>query len=311
MRKIIVALDGSELSERSLGLGQELARSFTGELVLVHVLEEPVLLDLVPSLVVPDRAAAEQYLCDLAARVDGSVAVRAAVLRGNATAELLRLAEEEPEAILAMSTHGRGGLGRLMYGSVADKVLRAAPVPVALVRGTAPSGMTGLHNLLVPLDGSRLSEEVLPLAVDLTRQTGATLSLARVVEPFWHAPYVAYTPEAMYLDAEQLAEIETELLEDARGYLDQIAGELREQGVRVLWEVRLGRPADEIIRMAETTDADLLLLSTHGRGGIRRWALGSVTEEVLHRGITPLLVIPPKLRAREEAETAAMLSSGL
>jgi nucleotide-binding universal stress UspA family protein len=307
MNRIIVPLDGSELSEKALGLGQVLARAFGATLELVHVLEEPIMFDLLPSLLLPDRQAAEKYLRDLAADMPEDIAVVTYVLRGNPTDELLKLTENVEGAILVMSTHGRGGLGRIMYGSVADKVLRGATVPVALVRGGVDVQVTHLHSILVPVDGSELSELGLAMAVDLARHSGATLSMVRVVEPIWASAYGAFA-EASILASPQILEVEEQLQADARAYLDAIANELREQGLRVGWEVRGGRPADEIIRAAETTSADLIVIATHGHGGMRRFALGSVTNEVLHRGLTPMVAIPPKVQVAHAAGAEATVA---
>jgi nucleotide-binding universal stress UspA family protein len=309
MDTILLPLDGSHLSERALNLGQRLARAYGATLRLVHVLEEPLIFDLLPSLVLPDRQAAERYLAAVAEGVADDIDAHTSVLRGNATEELLALAQDKPETMIVMSTHGRGGLGRIVFGSVADKIVRGATVPVALVRAEPGPDHPTVHNILVPLDGSLLAEGALPVALGLARRAGATLSLVRVVEPFWQAPYVAFAPEVGYLPTDQVAEIEEHIQTEARTYLDRVAGELRNQGARVVWEVRIGRAADEITRLASTTNADLLVISTHGRGGVRRWALGSVTNEVLSRGVTPILTIPPMLRAQEQAEAAMLLSS--
>jgi nucleotide-binding universal stress UspA family protein len=210
-----------------------------------------------------------------------------------------------------MSTHGRGGLGRLVFGSVADKVMRAATVPVVLVRDDGKRSPNGLRNLLVPLDGSELAEAMLPLAVEMARDSGAALHLIRVVEPFWTGQYVAYAPEAVYLSSEQIAELEAEAQAEARTYLDDTATGLRSQDIRVVWEVRVGKPADEIVRAAQTTDADLILMSSHGRGGLRRWAFGSVANEVLHRGIVPVMIMPQHLLAEQPAiESVATSADG-
>jgi nucleotide-binding universal stress UspA family protein len=292
MNRIIVPLDTSELSERALVLGQMLARTYGSELEIIHVLEEPDAFDLVPSRLIPDRAAAEKYLNDIAATIANDVPTVTKVLPGSPADALLRHVRGAGDVLVVMSTHGRGGLGRLMFGSVADKVLRGASVPVALVRGgTAPQDMA-LHNILVPLDGSRLSEEALTAAVDVAERSDAAITLVRVVEPIWAASYGAFAEGSM-LAAANILDVEEQLRADARAYLDSIATRLRDNGLRVAWEVRGGRPADEIIRATETISADLIVISTHGHGGMRRFALGSVTNEVLHRGTTPVLAIPP------------------
>ena len=116
------------------------------------------------------------------------------------------------------------------------------------------------------------------------------------------------------LASAQIQEVEDQLQAEARAYLDATAKALRDRGLRVGWEVRAGRPADEIIRAAETTSADLIVLSTHGRGGLKRFALGSVTNEVLHRGVTPVFAVPPKaqgmLTTADETHSVADAAAG-
>ncbi len=306
---IIVPIDGSELSERAIGLGLAFAQAYDARLVLVHVLEEPIALDLLPSLVIPDRFQAEAYLRRLADALPDDVEVTTLVLRGNPVDTLLELTEEDPETMLVVSTHGRSGLGRLMLGSVADKVLRGATVPVALVRGAGTPRVKALHTLLVPLDTSSYSETALPLAIDLARKSGATLGLVHACEPFWVSSYAAAIPEMSGINDARASDIERECLTNGRAYLDQVASVIRGDGIRVVWEVRFGKPADEILRAAETTEADLIVMATHDRSGIRRMALGSVTNEVLHRGTTPILAIPPRVIQDQQIETAEMLSS--
>jgi nucleotide-binding universal stress UspA family protein len=303
---MIVPLDGSELSERAIPIAASLARSLNGELLLIHVLEEPIAFDMVPSLILPDRTEAERYLKRVFATLPPAPQASVMVIRGNPTEELLRLAEETPDTIIVMSTHGRGGLGRVVFGSVADKVMRGATTPVVLVRDGGKTITNGILNLLVPLDGSELAEQIIPLAEKLTKHGGATLHLVRVVEPLLTGAYATFAAEAVYLNDEQVDDLEQELQAEARAHLDAVASALRARGARVVWEVRSGKAADEIIRAAETSNADLILMSSHGRGGIRRWAFGSIANEVIHRGVAPVLVMPPGAQlAGDDSETIA------
>ena len=92
--------------------------------------------------------------------------------------------------------------------------------------------------------------------------------------------YVAYPPE----------QVQSEMLH-ARGYLEQVADRLRKKGVTAEVETRFGGAAEEIVKLAEETDADVVAMSTHGRSGVGRWIFGSVTERVLREGKTPLLLV--------------------
>lgn len=291
MANIIVPLDGSTLSEEALGLARQLATTLGGTLELVHVVEPVPLLD----LLVSDRYdEAERYLARVAEGVAGVVPVRIRVLDGDPVTELLRCAHQAPDAVIVMSTHGRGGLPRLLLGSVADKVVRGASVPVVVVRRAAEVASDHPRRLLVPLDGSALAEATLPLAARLG-QEGAAIALVRVVAP--QLPWSASRldgGDAFAADPDTLDRLMEQARQDALADLQEVARDLRGRGLSVTWEVRFGRPSDEIVRAAETIGADLILMATHGAGGPRRWAFGSVTDEVLRRSDVAVLVIPPQ-----------------
>jgi nucleotide-binding universal stress UspA family protein len=147
---------------------------------------------------------------------------------------------------------------------------------------------------MLPLDGSELAESALPLAALLAELTGATLSLVRVIPHGMHATPTLASLIAPPLGAAQLADAEAQQQHEARAYLKLVADTLRERGIRVTWEVRSGSPADEIVRTIQTTNADLLVVATHGRTGVRRWVLGSTTSALVVRSSVPILVIPPR-----------------
>jgi nucleotide-binding universal stress UspA family protein len=302
MNRIIVPLDGSMLAERALGLAGMFARSYNARIELIHVLEEPIAFDLMPGMLVTERADVERYLQRVVEQLPADLSVTSYVIRGEPVHELLELTISDTDSMFVMSTHGRGGLGRLMFGSVSDKLLRHSSVPVALIRSPVELRHHSFTNILVPLDDAQYAESALPIALDLAIRSDATVGLLRVCEPFWNSPYVATAPEFMYFTSDQVSELEQACLDDARRYLNLIADRGRAEGARLVWEVRSGKPADEIIRAAETTGADLIVLSTHGRGGVRRLALGSVTNEVLHRGTTPILALPPRAVERESEQ---------
>ena len=289
MYRLIVPLDGSPRAEQALALALVLAPSLGGQLTLAQILNTPVIFD---PLAGSMKKPAADYLESIAARLPDSVVAETAVREGDPARELMALAETSAETIIVMSTHGRTGLGRLVFGSVADKVVRAGSVPVALVREPVRPARQ-LERLLLPLDGSTLAEEPLALALRLARRSGATLHLVRVLSA-GHGASVA-APDLATVDASAPASgMDGRHVDEARGYLDQIAQHIRQRGLRATWEIRYGRAGEEIVRMAETIGANLILMSTHGRGGIERWAFGSVTNEVLQGGKIPILVMPPR-----------------
>lgn len=299
MKRIVVPLDGSGLSERAIPVAKEFARAYQATLQFVHVRL--------------NEFSADAYLENIVRGVtdERELAVTSHILDGETVSSLLEFVADHTEAdetLVVMSTHGRGELGRLVLGSVADRMIRAAAVPIVLVREAMPVRRSGLQTLLVPVDDSVVSKAAIPVAVALARQTGATIDLVRVFEPA-SAANIGIAPGLSPAYAELIIESERAGLTKARRSLDQMAAEMRANGVRVSWEIRSGRTADEIVRMAETTAADLIIMATHGRGGIRRFVLGSVTDDVLQRGTTPILVVPGSASAADQAPAAEILST--
>ena len=131
--------------------------------------------------------------------------------------------------------------------------------------------------ILVPLDGSPLAEEVLGLVEELAQVHGAEVMLLRVA--FYH-PLPG-------LDAQ---EQEARAVEEAENYLEGVAAGLRDKGLSVTTHVRYGQPCQEILRHAQR-HADLVVMATHGLGGMLRWAMGSVADRVVRRSLVPVLLI--------------------
>jgi nucleotide-binding universal stress UspA family protein len=293
MNRIIVPLDGSGTSESAVRYGALLARTLDRPLLLVHIIDTNHLIDSRALAMLPDRTQMARYLGDVAVREGIEATVEIEVIDGSPAEELLRLAGDEPDGMIVMTTHGRGGLGRIMLGSVADRLVRDGTAPVVLIRAAAgatpPSRLT---NLIVTLDGSELAERALPMAIRLARHSGATLRLLRIVEPLWTTPAAGYPPELTWLGSDDIERITEEIETDAVIYLDRAAASLREDGIDARPVVAFGKPADEIARVQAETEPDLILMASHGRSGLRRWLLGSVTTSVIHHASAPLLVVP-------------------
>ncbi len=177
---------------------------------------------------------------------------------------------------------------RWALGSVADKVVRATARPVVLTRGkdslpeTREKGI--LNKILIPLDGSRNAEIVIPYIEELAaRLKGEVILLQALARGYQTiSDYVALTAEQLESDKAT-----------AVHYFDKIAAQLKKKSITVTTEVRLiiqeGRAADEIIDFAGQIRADLVAMSTHGRSGVRRWVFGSVAERILREGNIPAL----------------------
>lgn len=137
--------------------------------------------------------------------------------------------------------------------------------------------------VVVPLDGSRLAEEMLRFIVDIAGPLDLEVLLLRVITPI--PPQVTETMRAVVLESVEHS------LAQARAYLAPLADDLRVRGIRVRTEVRKGQPVDEIVEGARAAGADLIAMTTHGRSGLGRLLFGSVAEAVLRQAEIPVFLM--------------------
>jgi nucleotide-binding universal stress UspA family protein len=276
--RIMVPLDGSRLAEVVLPYTEELAAKLGSEIILLSVAESMESEEYhrhqisIERVVEATRQHAERYLDKSQAR---PIVIRPVVVVGHPAEQIVGYAEKQDIDLIIMSTHGRSGIGLWALGSMANKVVRAIERPVVLIRtrGARPDVREKdiWDRMLVSLDGSTESEAVLPYVTELAARLKAEITLLRALPVHFHHLYA-----------------------DAEGYLQQVAGDIEARGVTVRIEIRVGGAAEEIVRMADQSQADVVAMSTHGRSGLTRWALGSVAEKVLHAGNTPLLLVRPR-----------------
>jgi nucleotide-binding universal stress UspA family protein len=298
-QRIIVPLDGSELAEVALPYAEELASRLKTEAILFQVVpkayhvygayEAVAQVPYTDEEMKPLKASAQGYLEKVSSRLEGKgINIRSEVTVGSAASEIIKLADEANTGIVTMSTHGRSGISRWALGSVADKVARGTKCPVAFIRakGARPDVREKdiLDKALVPLDGSKESEAVIPYIEELALKLEVEVTVLHMLAP----------DRYIYSEA-QFKQIGS-LKESAKDYIERVAAQLKQKGIVAnaeFREVTQGAEAEEIIRLADETRADIVAMSTHGRSGIGRWAFGSVADRVLHEGNTPLLLVRP------------------
>ncbi len=291
-RKILVPLDGSALAEQVLPHLHRLATPGETTLVLVTVVD-PTHYVVAQGRYLPSnyfthlRSIAEAHIKKQGRQLEAAgFDVEAYVVEGDAADAILKVAATTQADLIAMTTHGRSGFVRWALGSVAERIVIETPLPVFLVReGTAVPG-DKLRRLLVPLDGSALAEQALPVAGPLAKATGAELLLLQVVQGLDRR-----NQDLLFKDAAEAQAAVTEWQQEAIAYLQQQAHHFQADGVTCLCKVVMGDVASTIIGTADSEAIDLLVMSTHGRSGLQRWIYGSVANKVL-RGVTcPLLLI--------------------
>ena len=312
-RTMLVPVDGSELAESALAYATRIAAPVDGNVILLRaealrMRRRPTVVSADPASttwLVPAHPVARMTLEAAAARAqaDGvttEVDFQRYRLGGAIAAEaILAAVRERRPDLVVISTHGRSGLARLRYGSVADQVARGADVPVMLVPATVtrpwPTGRP--LRILVPLDGSVLAEEILVPIGRLAEQLGAELLLLRVVEPL---------PLGVRANApHSVASLLERGLATARSYLARIVHRTRRVDTTVTARAVIGHPSSAIADAACAADADLIAMATHGRGGLKRLIMGSVAAATLQRAAVPLLLIRPGIAAPQEAATVA------
>jgi len=292
--KILVPLDGSEIAEVALPYAEELAGRLGSEITLISVShsteeqDQQMFQSYIQKTVESMRERAERYFERPSER---AIEVNSAILVGNPAEKIVDYADSGDIDLIVMATHGRSGISRWALGSVADKVLRATERPVVLVR--AQNAHLYMHKkdilskILVPLDGSKEGEAVIPYIEELVSKIGGEIIFFQVLALAYHvhisgdaAVQVPYTEKEM-----------EPLKMSAQSYLKKMGSKLKERGIPTKYEVKVGAAGYEIIKLADEINADLVAMSTHGRSSIGRLVFGSITERVVRSGNTPVLLV--------------------
>ncbi len=297
---ILVPLDGTDIAKEILPYVSQLALKEDTPLVLLTVVDpddieyptgstggrEPVhRYQIEENIKIQALSQLNEVLEGLQAK---GLQAQATTAVGRPAEEIMRAATAEGCGLIAMSTRGRNAIGRGILGSVTDKVLHSSSVPVLTftpLESADPQDehATTLSTAVVPLDGSALAETVLPYAEELARVLSLDIRLVRVVKtghPFSYPEMAATLPDPT-----------DELVREARSYLSRIAQDLRASGTGVQSQVLRGAPASALLDFAQETPQNLIVMTSHGRSGLSRWVLGSVTEALVRGSGDPVLVV--------------------
>jgi nucleotide-binding universal stress UspA family protein len=333
LKRILVPLDGSKRAEQALPVAARLAHASGGAIVLLHAVTVPttyhpsiqetsMAIPYALSLAVPPAVdqdagstaldAAQRYL-DMTAKSDEltGIEVETQALFGTVESEILAAAPSLQADLIVMCSHGYTGFKRWRLGSVAQKVARHSPVPVLVLyedggvpTNLHPGGMRPVR-VLVALDGSSLAEATLVPAAHLSAALSApaqgALHLVR-----------ALTMPTMYEygQIDSLSVARNRAIAEANAYLRTVEqrlheGDMANLNLLVTSSVVVNTDiADVLIGVAENGEylqdtagfdgCDVIALATHGRGGIKRWVMGSVTERVLGATRLSLLIVRPQ-----------------
>lgn len=280
---ILVPTDGSDLSLAAATAATALARRFDADLFVVHVVDTSGLPLGADEAMVDDLVSRGETLVDEAADVAraAGVDVTTAVLRDGAVPHrgVVDYAADQDVDLVVMGSHGRTGLGRFVLGSVAEWTIRESPAPVLTLHGEMTFD-PDLDEVVVPTDGSDPAEHAADLAISLAAATGAALHVVHVVDlgVVWED-----ADAGRVLDA---------LTAAGKRAIDRVIDRAEAAGVeRVEASVLRGAPHRGVVDYAADHDADLVVMGTHGRTGLERYLLGSVTERVVRLSETPVLAV--------------------
>ncbi|MFB6123368.1 MAG: universal stress protein [Haloferacaceae archaeon] len=271
---VLVPTDGSDGSAVAAAHGVALAERFDATLHAVSVVDPAVFVtdavgdvdDLVQQQREAYRKRAERAVSRVADAATGRD-VRTAVREGTPHEELLAYAAAESIDLVVMGTHGRSGVDRYLLGSVAEKLIRTAHVPVVTVRGDGGvPGVTDYGDVLVPTDGSETA----------TRATDHAIAVATAFDATVHVLHAA--------GGESGGDAATEA----------VAERVREVGLDVATRVCPGTPHEVVREYVETNDVDLVAMGTHGRTGLDRMLLGSVAANTIRTVDVPVLAVGPE-----------------
>ncbi|MDH3445920.1 MAG: universal stress protein [Deltaproteobacteria bacterium] len=295
--KMLIPLDGSRTAEKVLPYARAiggflkipvelLAVVDIGEMALHITASKARYLD---TMVDDAHRSSGEYLKGISAKATG-VNIKWTVEKGRPEDVIIEKASADKNALIAMATHGRSGVNRWLLGSIAEKVLRGSENPLLLVRGgdeLEAGEKVALNSVIVPLDGSELAEKVLPFVATLAKEMNLEVILFRA----YGIPYSVYSGADGYA-AVDFDKLMAGVRDEAVEYLEKKSEEVKKQGVKkVSYVTKEGMSADEIIALGRATPDNLIAMCSHGRSGVKRWMLGSVTETVVRHSGEPVLVV--------------------
>jgi nucleotide-binding universal stress UspA family protein len=294
-KKMLVLLDGSNLAEVVFTYAQELAGRLSLDLELLHVCSPQEAEQL------PMRQAYMEHLAEILQKnaeeihcqssgdsKDQCIKAKGTVVVGYPPDEIIKYVEANGIDLVMLSTHGRSGIGRWDLGNVANKVIHAVNVPVWVVpselREEVILDKVPRRTMVIPLDGSKLSEGVLPYAIDIAKQRGAETAVTLL---YVYNPVPGESREYLRTQKAQLAAMEK--------YLADKVNMLKDNRIEARYEVLLGDPAQAIIDYIKINPPQLMAMATRAHTGLSKMIFGSVAENVLHLiKKTPIFLVKPE-----------------
>ncbi|MBV8881637.1 MAG: universal stress protein [Planctomycetaceae bacterium] len=264
--KILLALDGSPNAEKALPWVRQFAGLEKAQVVLFRAMSPHSAREVWPR----ERSEARDYLMGIERELNyHGIPTKVLLRRGNAAAEIVDAAADQGCDLIVMTTRGGSPVKRWVMGGVTEQVMRLSHVPVLPVWSALTRPKQGhVRRLIVPLDGSKHADSVVWWSIALAQFLRSKLVFLHVRQ----AGAVGRSARSLALERRTV----------------RICQSLRKQGVPAEFALQTGDAADRILAFADRND--LILTTTHGFGGVKRWVLGSVAEKLVHAGTAPVLV---------------------
>lgn len=287
-KHILVPLDGSSLGERAMVPAVSIAEAVSAKLTLLRIVPQFAILAADPMLYEEMNRLGEDeslsYLRSQLDMLDLTVPAEVACEIGQPADNIIQFAEDYDVDLIVMSSHGRSGINRWVYGSVAERVLRQGPCATAIINARADNELPEKCRLLVPLDGSDLAEMALEPGRQLAKALNAELHLLRVTSS---AHQILETSSMK----EVFNEIEDKETQEANEYLLSKCSTMDIENVFCEVVFTKGTVAETILEYAANKGIDMIIMSSHGRTGLQRWVYGSVAEKVLRSACCATMII--------------------
>jgi nucleotide-binding universal stress UspA family protein len=297
IERVLCPTDFSDFSQHALRCAVGLARWFEARVTALHVVPRVLAttapayygtyLALPPGFLRAQREEAEQALRRVIEPLLGEGApIDARLVDGDPARAIQAEAEALPADLVVMGTHGRSGFEHLLLGSVAERVLRTAPCPVLTVRGTSPEPTGSLfRRILCATDLTTASERTIDMALSLAEETLARVTLLHVVEG-----RLGESGPDLYRPIPETARLRSQLADEAKGQLERAAQ--RVHGFcEVSERVETGSAWREILRVADETYADLIVIGAHAQGAVGRLFFGSTANQIVRHAGCPVLTV--------------------
>jgi nucleotide-binding universal stress UspA family protein len=278
-KNILIAIDGSDSSTNALHQTIKFAKEKNCKVTVLTVLppyERGLELGIVKNIKVVFRSLGEKILAGaLAVAQEGGIQVETVLGEGNTHEAIIDTAQSKDCDLIIVGRRGLTHLDRAFMGSITARVIGYSPIDVLVI----PHDSTvKWGNILLAVDGSKYSEFAVDKAISMVRSCGGKINILSVVD----------VSDELFAQAPNLVK---EMVSSAHEMVESVKGKVMSAGIEAEAFVREGETHEKILHMAKELNADLICMGSHGRTGLKRLLMGSVTEKVIGSASLPVLVV--------------------